>query len=341
MIQFKSGDALYELMKYEESIKVYEKIIHNFKNIKGKEIANVYGHLGKSQLKLKKYREAKHSFEKAIELNSHHSGAYNNLGMLLKEQGDAEKDEDKKKKLYEDAHEKFKHSLDIIKKELDNKQPSKTLRSLKIFEKYAIVNNNLGIILSNLKEYRDSRKFFEEAIAIKPNFVDAYVNLGVLFTEEGNYDEAIKNFETAIELDPSNYKAYFNLISSKSKIKIQDIDWLQTINWKRITAYIFIPGLCVLIFITLYSLIISIFFGSQEIIETNTTIGLLSNITTTKTIKNTVNFSQELLFIGMIILLIILPSLLTRIKTLKLSTSGIELEMETPKEVDSDTFLSE
>jgi len=201
--------------------------------------------------------------------------------------------------------------------------------------KYSTTCNNLGIVLSALNKNSDSKNFFNEAIETKPNFVDAYINLGVLFAEERNYYEAVTNFEKAIELDPNNYKANFNLLSAKQSIKKLDIDLFKEVNWIIITKYIYVPVIILSILMSLIFLIRFSLYGSQETIETaTTTIGLFSNNITTLTTKNADSFYQTMIFIGILFLLIIAPYLLTNMKTLKLSTSGIEFQMGNTSEVD-------
>jgi tetratricopeptide (TPR) repeat protein len=58
---------------------------------------------------------------------------------------------------------------------------------------------------------RDAKRFYQRALAIDPEFVDALNNLGVLYIQEGNYPEARKNFENAIQHEPEYVDSYYNL----------------------------------------------------------------------------------------------------------------------------------
>ncbi|WP_250868950.1 hypothetical protein [Methanococcoides seepicolus] len=79
----------------------------------------------------------------------------------------------------------------------------------------------------------------------------------------------------------------------------------------------------------LYSIILSTFYNeSQSIIETNTITESLSNITTTTTRNSITIFSQIMILIGTVVLLLCSPY----ITKLKLTSSGVEFEMENPRE---------
>lgn len=309
-IQFNLGDVLYELKSYEKAKEAYEEVIFHPKKINKKKLANVYDHLGKALLKLKRYDEARKKFEEAINLNEYHAGAYNNLGILFKEQGDEEIDEIRRTELYEKALEKLEESLRIV-------------------PNYAIAHNNRGIVFRDLNRISEAKECFERAISEKPNFVDAHTNLGVLYAEElNNYNKAIEKFEEAIRLNPSNHKAYLNLILAKSKIKREDVDWWQTSRTKQIAEKILISLLVILILSALYSLALPVLYGSQSITETKTNMESFGNITTTTIRNNVVDFTQIIILIGTIVLLLFFP----KIKKLKLAPSGIEFEIENPKE---------
>lgn len=309
-IQFNLGDVLYELKSYEKAKEAYEKVIFHPKRIKNKKLANVYDHLGKALLKLKRYDEARKNFEEAINLNKYHAGAHNNLGILFKEQGDEEKNEIRRTELYEKALEKFEESLRIV-------------------PNYAIAHNNRGIVFRDLDRIPEAKECFERAISVKPNFVDAHTNLGVLYAEElNNYNKAIEKFEEAIRLNPSNHKAYFNLILAKSKIQKEDVDWWQTSGTKQIAEKILVLILVILILSALYSLALPVMYGSQTITETKTNMESFGNITTTTIKNNVVDFTQIIILIGTIVLLLFFP----KIKKLKLAPSGVEFEIENPKE---------
>ena len=55
-----------------------------------------------------------------------------------------------------------------------------------------------------------ARDYFENCIAIDPNFADAYLYSGIAIVELGNnYALVKKYFDKACELAPKNFETYF------------------------------------------------------------------------------------------------------------------------------------
>jgi tetratricopeptide (TPR) repeat protein len=284
-----------------------------YKN-KEKELAVVYDNLGKTLVKLKKYCEAYEKYKTAIDLNQYHAGAYNNLGVLLKELGDEEKDDERKSKLYEMALKKFE-------------------RASQINPRYALIYNNRGIVLRDLKRISEARESFEKAIDENPNIADAYINLGALYAEElDDHDKATEEFENALRIDPGNPNAISNLLLARSGEKNVEIDWWQGSRTKKISENIIVLVLIALILTAVYSLLLPGLYGSQSTIETNTTVGLFGNTTSTTLKNNVIPFEQTTILIGIVILILFLP----KIKKIKLAPTGVEFEKENPKEVESE-----
>jgi tetratricopeptide (TPR) repeat protein len=57
----------------------------------------------------------------------------------------------------------------------------------------------------------EARRAYEEAIRLRPGFVDAHINLGLLNHNAGNLAEAEACYRRALEYDPKLALAYFNL----------------------------------------------------------------------------------------------------------------------------------
>lgn len=72
--------------------------------------------------------------------------------------------------------------------------------------------NNLGIIyLEYLNRPELSQPFFEQALSIKPDYVEANYNLGFSYEKRMLTDSAIKYFEKVLEYDNSHRLAYSHL----------------------------------------------------------------------------------------------------------------------------------
>jgi Flp pilus assembly protein TadD len=62
------------------------------------------------------------------------------------------------------------------------------------------VLNNLALVLSQSGQPGEAEKLFREALAVNPNFIQAWVNLGALYKQRGNPQEARRSLEKALEL---------------------------------------------------------------------------------------------------------------------------------------------
>jgi tetratricopeptide (TPR) repeat protein len=70
---------------------------------------------------------------------------------------------------------------------------------------------NLGVDLARSGKPEAAIPYFEEALRLEPQYVDAHNNLGVVLAGAGNVQEAISHFETALRIDPRSADAHVNL----------------------------------------------------------------------------------------------------------------------------------
>jgi tetratricopeptide (TPR) repeat protein len=70
--------------------------------------------------------------------------------------------------------------------------------------------NNRGTAYGNLGQYQLAMEDFNKAISILPTYVDAYYNRGLTYTKFGHYQQAIEDYNKAIDLNPTYIKAYNN-----------------------------------------------------------------------------------------------------------------------------------
>ena len=88
---------------------------------------------------------------------------------------------------------------------------------LKQFPNSVILQNISGAAHAGLGRLTDAITSYKKAIAIEPNYVDAYYNLGFALREKGNLEEAVKNFNKVISLNPNYVDAYNNMAVTLEK----------------------------------------------------------------------------------------------------------------------------
>ncbi len=74
-----------------------------------------------------------------------------------------------------------------------------------------VTDVKLGIALGKKGQIDEAINRFQEAVRLKPDFVDAYYNLGFALSMKGLTDEAIAEFQKALRLQPDDADAHSNL----------------------------------------------------------------------------------------------------------------------------------
>ncbi|HEX6508018.1 MAG TPA: tetratricopeptide repeat protein, partial [Chloroflexota bacterium] len=72
-------------------------------------------------------------------------------------------------------------------------------------------HNNLGVALRALGKPAEAAESFREAIALKPDYLEAYNGLGAVLGERGEQDEAVTSLRQAVALNPDYAEAHSNL----------------------------------------------------------------------------------------------------------------------------------
>lgn len=85
---------------------------------------------------------------------------------------------------------------------------------------------NLGLKSYDIGDLQSAITFFQRAVDLDPEFVDAYFNLGAIYKKQKNYPQAINAFRKNIELSPKDYEAIFEIAScyyeSKDYLKARE-----------------------------------------------------------------------------------------------------------------------
>ena len=187
--------------------------------------ASTLTNLSATQIKLKKYSEARLAAEKAIQIESSNSEAYLNLGLVEKEFNRLESAVhyfDTALNLRPDYAEAWANKgLALYELKCFVEAITHFDRALSLKPDYAEVWSNKGITLYELHRLDEALVSYDKAISINPNYADAYFNCGNALRELHRLDEAILHFAKALSLKPSSDWVSGQLLYTKMKI----CDW--------------------------------------------------------------------------------------------------------------------
>ena len=97
----------------------------------------------------------------------------------------------------------------------NNKKLENSLQlSQKLLKEYPnslLINNLIGVIQTELKNYTLAKVLFTKVIKLNSKFADGFYNLANINSKLNDQDEAIKNYKRVIQTDKNYFKAYNNL----------------------------------------------------------------------------------------------------------------------------------
>jgi tetratricopeptide (TPR) repeat protein len=176
------------------------------------------------------FAEATALYEQAVELDSSHAEALNNLGASLSYLG-----------RHEEAEQYFRQSMAIKPNyanpysNLGNLLRQKSAlpeaevflrRALKLKPNYTEARINLGLTLLFLGRLRDAKACFAKALKAAPSNVQAMLGMAQLATLEGRFEEADTTLKRIVELDPKMPAAWAALTLTR-KMTNADGEWFK------------------------------------------------------------------------------------------------------------------
>ena len=129
----------------------------------------------------RRFQEAEAGFRQALRLNPHLAEAHNNLGNVLKDQGQ-------------------------LAAALEEYQEAIRLRP-----DYAEAHHNLGVALTDQGQLAAALEQYQEAVRLKPDYAKAYYNMGNVLKEQGQVQTAVAQYQEAVRLRPDYAEAHNNL----------------------------------------------------------------------------------------------------------------------------------
>ena len=84
-------------------------------------------------------------------------------------------------------------------------------KALAIKPDYAEAYNNMGIALQEQGKLEEAIEAYNKALAIKPDYAEAYYNMGIALKEQGKLEEAIEAYNKALAIKPDYAEAYNNM----------------------------------------------------------------------------------------------------------------------------------
>ncbi|MCM8764357.1 MAG: tetratricopeptide repeat protein [Candidatus Omnitrophica bacterium] len=211
------GDLVNALWQYNKSL---EKDPRN---------GFLYGKIGRTLLKEKKYIEAEKMFRKAISIDKEEPENYLNLGLTyyyMKAYEKAISYIDKGLKIKETPS----YRLILCDLYTATAQYDKALESynilIKEFPSNFLLHYNAGLLSVKLNKEKESEQYFQNAINFQPAFVKSYIELGSLYERQNRIETAIQYYGKAMEISPQDPSSYEKLI----KLYIKQNNWKEVEN---------------------------------------------------------------------------------------------------------------
>lgn len=82
-------------------------------------------------------------------------------------------------------------------------------RALALRPDFVQALDEMGLLLANQQKVAEAEPYFERALRKDPNYSETYLNLGIVAQTQGKLDQAMARYEEAAHLEPEGPAAYF------------------------------------------------------------------------------------------------------------------------------------
>ena len=234
------GNYLEALKRYEQALKIDEQQ----GNLSGKaiilnNIGEIYRARGNYPEALKIYEQVLRIDEQLGDLNGK-ATRLNNIGGIYQAQGNYLK----ALKLFEIALKTLRkiglgdspnannteRNIEAVKSKISKSEKEiKPGTAISLTRLYAPTSSeeareyyNKGVASFDNNDLVNAVTYYEKAISIDPNYVDAYDNLGLVFRHQGNLEKAEYYYKKSIKMFPNGYLAHQNLAIVYRQKKLYD-----------------------------------------------------------------------------------------------------------------------
>jgi eukaryotic-like serine/threonine-protein kinase len=173
-VWLKKGRALNELKRYDEALQTCSQALKYYQSYK------LWNCQALALYSLKRYESAIAAYDQAISLDPQYLWAWNNRGEAYSQLGKTDL-----------AIADFQKAI-----ELD------TARSF-------VAWNNLAKLHSEQKDYQRAIEAYNQALAVKKDYLPALIGLGNAQKNSARYSEAIDSYDRALRINPNYYEAWY------------------------------------------------------------------------------------------------------------------------------------
>jgi len=228
------------LKRYEQALKISEQLGDlSGKAIRLNNIGEIYRARGNYPEALKIYEQVLRIDEQLGDLNGK-ATRLNNIGGIYQAQGNYLK----ALKLFEIALKTLRkiglgdspnannteRNIEAVKSKISKSEKEiKPGTAISLTRLYAPTSSeeareyyNKGVASFDNNDLVNAVTYYEKAISIDPNYVDAYDNLGLVFRHQGNLEKAEYYYKKSIKMFPNGYLAHQNLAIVYRQKKLYD-----------------------------------------------------------------------------------------------------------------------